>query len=139
LTDDDDFTDNNQILILPVRSREEAARGTEIQLASDRLQVLDHWAQAGQTAQVGISVAEGQQQIEYWLPIQLHPIADEPLETYLAALNNEWQEVLAGLAPMIIQHLVRQDIEYRICFQNPLSIEYTQSLAYAKGMLGGRA
>jgi hypothetical protein len=86
-TSEDDFTDNHEILILPTRIQEEAVRGTEIRLTSDQLQLLDYWAPARQIAQVGISIAGDQRQIEYWLPIQLDPIADEPPHLYLTPLN----------------------------------------------------
>jgi hypothetical protein len=87
------------------------AQGTEIWLSLYQLEVLDYWAQASQTAQVGISIAEGQQQIECWLPIQLDPIADEPLQRSSAALNAKWQESIAGLAPLVAQYRVGQEIE----------------------------
>jgi hypothetical protein len=56
---EDDFTDNDQILILPQHIQERGARGTEIRLHSDQLQVLDYWAQSSQEAQVGTSISDG--------------------------------------------------------------------------------
>jgi hypothetical protein len=109
---DDDFTDHDDIRILPVRIQEGATRGTEIRPSSDHLQILDHWAQASQTAQVGISIAEGQQQIEYWLSVKLDQIADDPLQTYLTAHIAKRHEALVGLAPLIAHYLVGQEIEY---------------------------
>jgi hypothetical protein len=63
-------------------------------------------------AQVGISIANGGQQIEHWLPVQLDPIADESLQVYLAELARKWHESLVGLAPLIAQHQAGQDVEY---------------------------
>jgi hypothetical protein len=111
-TPQDDFTNNDQILILPVCIQEEAAGGVEIGLKSDQLPVLDYWAQARQTAHVSISIGDRQRQIEYWTPIQLDPMAEEPPETYLAALNGQCPNVLAGMAPLTAQHLIGQEIEY---------------------------
>jgi hypothetical protein len=47
---EENFTDNDQILILPDRIQEQGARGTEIRLREDQLQVLDHWAPSSQEA-----------------------------------------------------------------------------------------
>jgi hypothetical protein len=55
-TPEQDVTDNDQFLILPVRIEEEGARGTEVRLSGDQLALLDYWAQSQQTAQVGIGV-----------------------------------------------------------------------------------
>jgi hypothetical protein len=50
-------------------------------------------------------------QVEYWLLVQLYPIADEPLDTHLAELNQSQQRVLIEMTPMISQHLLGQEIE----------------------------
>jgi hypothetical protein len=76
-----DFTDNDQILILPARIQEKAVRGTEICLKADQLMLLAYCAHAQQTVQAGASAADGSTHVEYWLPIQLKPIAYEPLES----------------------------------------------------------
>jgi hypothetical protein len=99
-------------LILPQRIQEQGARGTEIRLGSDQLQVLGYWAQSSQEAQVGISITDGQWQTEYWLAIQLDPIADEPLENYLANLDAMWREKLSQIAPMLRLGPKGQEIEY---------------------------
>jgi hypothetical protein len=66
----------------------------------------------GQSALVGISLMVKQHQIEYWMPIQLQPIADEPHEEYLVALKNLRGESLSEMAPMIAQFFVGREIEH---------------------------
>jgi hypothetical protein len=77
----------------------------EICLTSDQLQVLDYWAQGGLPAHVGIPIADIGRQIENLLPIQLDPIADEPLENYLANLNVSWRVVLSEISGECAQSL----------------------------------
>jgi hypothetical protein len=82
-TIDQDLSNNNTIQVLPVRVTEDNGTGTEIQLREDQVGVLYYWAQAQQTAQVGISViTDGGLQVEYWIPLHLDPIADQPIEEY---------------------------------------------------------
>jgi hypothetical protein len=108
----DDMTTDQEILRLPPSIREEWATGTDINLRSDQLQVLDYWAQAAQTAFVGISFKADNYQVEYWLPIQLQPLADEPLANYITQLQNQSQAELATIARMITQFLVGVEIQY---------------------------
>jgi hypothetical protein len=82
----------------PPRIQTGAARGTEISLQEDQLKVLDYWAQAGQTAMVGVSILVDNQQIGYWLETQIHPIAGEPLEMYLVHLRDQWLAELSVLS-----------------------------------------
>jgi hypothetical protein len=103
-TTDEDLTMDDRILCLPPRIQEGAAHGTEIKLHADQLLVLDHLAQAGQTELVGILSFHANPQIEYWLPIQLNPIADEPLGLYLTQLQAQWLTELEGLAPIMAQY-----------------------------------
>jgi hypothetical protein len=48
---------NDLMFDLPERYQEDAGRGTGINLRSDPLRLLDYWAQAGQTALVGVLAA----------------------------------------------------------------------------------
>jgi hypothetical protein len=75
------------VLDLPQRYQEDAGRGTEINLRSDQLRVLDYWAQAGQSALVGVSLQISNHTVEYRLEMNLDPIADKPLDTYLVNLK----------------------------------------------------
>jgi hypothetical protein len=86
---------------------------------------LDANTQAGHIALVGIALFHANQQIEYWIPIQLNPIADEPLELCLNQLQAQWSAELEVMAQMIAQYFQGQDIEYvlRMRYQgNMLSI-----------------
>jgi hypothetical protein len=83
----------------------------EINLKSDQLRCLDYCAQAGQSSLAGVSLAVDNHQVEYWLPIQLHPIADERLELYLTALTAQWQESIAAMAPMIAQFFADDNVK----------------------------
>jgi hypothetical protein len=73
---------------------------------------LGYRAQSSQVAHVGVSIADGVRQIEYELPVQLNPIAEEPLESYLAQLQGIWQTKLAEIATMIQATLDELDGEY---------------------------
>jgi hypothetical protein len=53
---EEDLSDDDTIVFLSPRTQEGAERGTEINLRSDQLPVLDYWAQAEQSALVGISL-----------------------------------------------------------------------------------
>jgi hypothetical protein len=49
----EDLVTNTIILDLPERFQEDAGRGTEINLRSDQIRVVDYLAKAGQSALVG--------------------------------------------------------------------------------------
>jgi hypothetical protein len=108
----EDFTDNDRILCLSPRIQEGAALGTEINLRSDQRRLIDYWAQAWQTAVVGISAVHDNQQIEYWLQIQVQSIAGEPVEAYLTQLKAQWLDELNVMTPMIAQYFQKQNIDY---------------------------
>jgi hypothetical protein len=56
-------------------------------------------------------ISDGRRQIEYQLTIQLDPIADKPLENYLANFHFVRQEKLAEISPMVRLGLGGQQIE----------------------------
>jgi hypothetical protein len=62
---------------LPDKIQTDVGRGTEIGLRADQLRVLDHWAQANQTAMVGASMYLDNHTVEYWMPTTIDPIAEE--------------------------------------------------------------
>jgi hypothetical protein len=78
-------------------------RGTEINLRTDQLRVLDYWAQAGQTAMVGVSLQVDNHTVEYWMPMTIDPIADEPLDKYLTNLQIQSQTKIREMSPCIAQ------------------------------------
>jgi hypothetical protein len=88
---------------LPERYQEDAGRGTDINLRSDQLRVLDYWAQTGQTALVGVSLQVDNHTVEYWMPMTIDPIADEPSDTYLINLQIQWQNRIREISPCIVQ------------------------------------
>jgi hypothetical protein len=92
---------NNLLFELLEKYREDAGRGTEINLRTDQLRVRDYWAQAGQTALVGVSLQVYNHTVEYWMPMTIHPIADEPLDTYLVHLQVQWQAKIREMSPCI--------------------------------------
>jgi hypothetical protein len=63
-------------------------------------------------ALVGISVVHAGQQIEYWLRIQVHTIANERLGAYPSHLKAQWLEELSAMGPMIAQYFQEGSIEY---------------------------
>jgi hypothetical protein len=74
--------------------------------------------------------------VEYWLPIQLDAIVDEPLEHYLTALYIKRQEEPVGIAPMIAQFLVGHEIEYvskMRYLQNTLRVWLTPKVCWDAG------
>jgi hypothetical protein len=87
------------MLDLPERYQEDAGRCTEINLRSDQLRVLDYSAQAGQTALVRVSLFLDNHTVEYWLHMSIDPIADEPLDTYLANLQAQWKAKIREISP----------------------------------------
>jgi hypothetical protein len=74
---------------LPDKIQEEAGRGTKIALRADQFRVLDYWAQAHQKAMVGVSLYLDNHSVEYWMPMTIDPIADEPLDRYLVELQRQ--------------------------------------------------
>jgi hypothetical protein len=54
-------------------------------------------------------VAHFGQHIEYWLQTQLNPIADEPLDSYLGHLKDQWLNELNAMTPMIAQYFQGQE------------------------------
>jgi hypothetical protein len=88
---------------LPEKHQEESGRGTEINLQTDQLRVFDYWAQAGRAALVGVSLQVDNHTVEYWMPMTIDPIADEPLDTYLVNLQIQWQNRIREMSPCISQ------------------------------------
>jgi hypothetical protein len=119
-TPEEGLAADDRILSLSLRIQEGAARVTEINLGSDQLRVIDHWVQAGQTALVGIPVVRAGQQIEYWLRIQVQPIANESLEACLNHDKVQWFEELSARARMIAQYFQEDNIEcvFRMRYQD---------------------
>jgi hypothetical protein len=74
---------------LPEKIQTEVGRGTEIVLREDQLRIVDHWAQANQTAIVGVSMYLDNHTVEYWLPITIDSTAEESLDSYLIALQQQ--------------------------------------------------
>jgi hypothetical protein len=56
---------NDLMFELPGKFQEDGGRGTEINLRTDQLRVLDYWGQAGQTAIVGVSPQIDNHTVEY--------------------------------------------------------------------------
>jgi hypothetical protein len=89
---------------LPPRIQEDNARGTEINLRIDQLDVLEYWAQAGQEASVGVAFNASGHAIEYWLPITIDPSPNEGGRAYyLEQLKMKWMEKVMQMAPWIAQ------------------------------------
>jgi hypothetical protein len=87
------------MLDLPERYQEDAGRGTEINPRSDQLRVLDYWAQGGRTVLVGVSLQLDTHTVEYWIPMNIDPIADEPPDTYLSNLQVQWKAKTREISP----------------------------------------
>lgn len=91
--------EHNIMFELPEKIQEDAGRGTEIVLTTDQLRLSDYWAQAGQTALVGVALQTDNRTVEFWMPMTIDPIACEPLEAYLVALQLQWQEKIRQISP----------------------------------------
>jgi hypothetical protein len=96
---------NHMMLSLPERYQEDSRIGTEINLRADQLRVLDSWAQAGQVLLAGVLTYVDSTTIEYWMPLTIDPIADEPMEMYLANLQAQWQAEIRKTSPRVPRHL----------------------------------
>jgi hypothetical protein len=97
---------NHIMLDLPERYREDARRGTE------QLRVLDYRAQAEQSALVGVSLRVANHAVEYWLPMNIDPIAELPLETYLSNLQAQWHEKIRQISPWAAQFFGDESMRY---------------------------
>jgi hypothetical protein len=113
------------LLELPEKYQEDAGRGTEINLRMDQLRVVDYWAQAGQTALIGVALQVNNHTVEYWMQMSLDPAADEPLETYRTNSQVQWQAKIREMSPYIAQCFDDAPMKFRFrmrCQGNTLKI-----------------
>jgi hypothetical protein len=97
---------------LPDKIQTDVGRGTEIILRTDLLRVLDYWAQANQTAMVGVSLYLDNHTVEYWITVTRDPIANEPLDAHLVALQQQWREKIRKMSPSVAQCLDNAPMRY---------------------------
>jgi hypothetical protein len=86
---------------------------------------------------MGLSLLVANHTVEYWLPMDIDPIADEPLDAYLSNVQLQWQERIRVMSPWAALLFANADLKFsfRMRYQrNVLRVWFTPEKVAASGV-----